>query len=154
MQKEGNVSAKDRRTALDLAIICGSMGRAQGRVRLIPRSRVPVDALTQDDITKCNAALFELMAHGKIVLIDERSEVQGRRNEPELKGISQSASRRQLESRSALVTWEEFRDPGLAASVVCGGEGGVGSSSSPFSRSILPPVSCSSSASRPGRESR
>eukprot|EP00959_Pyramimonas_sp_CCMP1952_P087550 1831827-Pyramimonas_sp.AAC.1 len=74
MQKEGNASARDRRTALDLAIISESLGRAQGRVRWIPHGRMPVDPLTKDDITKSNAALFDLMSHGRLCLIDEEEE--------------------------------------------------------------------------------
>eukprot|EP00959_Pyramimonas_sp_CCMP1952_P200935 4202483-Pyramimonas_sp.AAC.1 len=41
MLKEGN--AKDRRTALDLAIICEALERARGSVRWVPHGRVPVD---------------------------------------------------------------------------------------------------------------
>eukprot|EP00959_Pyramimonas_sp_CCMP1952_P398521 8350614-Pyramimonas_sp.AAC.1 len=63
MPKEGNASAKDRRTALDLAIICEALERAKGKVRWVPHGRMPVDTLTKDDITKSNAALSELMTH-------------------------------------------------------------------------------------------
>eukprot|EP00959_Pyramimonas_sp_CCMP1952_P246310 5148215-Pyramimonas_sp.AAC.1 len=71
MLKEGNASAKDRRTAIDLAIICEALEQASGRTRWIPHGRMPVDALTKDDVTKCNAALFDLMTSGRIVLVDE-----------------------------------------------------------------------------------
>eukprot|EP00959_Pyramimonas_sp_CCMP1952_P051350 1073036-Pyramimonas_sp.AAC.1 len=38
---------------------------------------MPVDPLTKDDITKSNAALSELMTHGRLILVDECSELGG-----------------------------------------------------------------------------
>eukprot|EP00959_Pyramimonas_sp_CCMP1952_P326053 6824927-Pyramimonas_sp.AAC.1 len=66
MLKEGNAGARDRRTAIDLAIISEALERAQGRVRWVPHGRMPVDALTKDDVSKCNAALFDLMVSGRL----------------------------------------------------------------------------------------
>eukprot|EP00959_Pyramimonas_sp_CCMP1952_P156050 3263877-Pyramimonas_sp.AAC.1 len=68
MQKEGNACARDRRTPIDLAIICESLERARGHVRWVPHGRMPVDALTKEDVTKCNAALLDLMSHGRLIL--------------------------------------------------------------------------------------
>ena len=68
MMKEGNAGARDRRTAIDLAIICEALEEARGRVRWIPHGRMPVDTLTKDDVTKGNAALHDLW----ILLLDER----------------------------------------------------------------------------------
>eukprot|EP00959_Pyramimonas_sp_CCMP1952_P150844 3156862-Pyramimonas_sp.AAC.1 len=52
MQKEGVACARDRRTAIDLALICESLERARGHVRWVPHGRMPVDALTKEDVTK------------------------------------------------------------------------------------------------------
>eukprot|EP00959_Pyramimonas_sp_CCMP1952_P348212 7293800-Pyramimonas_sp.AAC.1 len=71
MLKEGNAGAKDRRAAIDLAIICEALEEARGKVRWIPHGRMPVDSLTKDDITKGNAgnaALFDLMTRGRLIL--------------------------------------------------------------------------------------
>eukprot|EP00959_Pyramimonas_sp_CCMP1952_P462574 9483475-Pyramimonas_sp.AAC.1 len=107
MQKEGNASARDRQTALDLAIICESLERARGWIRWIPHGRMPVDAVTKDDFTKCNAALFDLMSSGRIVLVDEESEVDRRRAAPEFKDRSQSASRKML-AGPTWISWKEY----------------------------------------------
>eukprot|EP00959_Pyramimonas_sp_CCMP1952_P150816 3156337-Pyramimonas_sp.AAC.1 len=69
---------------------------------------MPVDSLTKDDITKSNAALFDLMAHGRLSLVDEGGELDRRRTCPELKDRSQSASRRELSQTKTFVTWREF----------------------------------------------
>eukprot|EP00959_Pyramimonas_sp_CCMP1952_P454309 9469693-Pyramimonas_sp.AAC.1 len=135
MQKEGNASAKDRRTALDLAIICEALERARGSVRWVPHERMPVDPLTKDDITKCNAALFDLMSHGRLILVDEGAELERRKAAPELKGRSQQASRREFES--VQMSWVEFMSPGL----VVGDSGGGGSSSIPTPSSSSSPAS-------------
>ena len=70
MHKEGNASTKERRTALDLARISEALEHAKGSVRWIPHGRMPVDPMIKDDITKCNAALFDLMNRGRLILID------------------------------------------------------------------------------------
>eukprot|EP00959_Pyramimonas_sp_CCMP1952_P376883 7893986-Pyramimonas_sp.AAC.1 len=75
MLKEGNASARDRRTALDLAGVCETLERARGHVRWVPRGRMPVDTLTKDDVSKSNAALANLLANGRLVLIDEGAEM-------------------------------------------------------------------------------
>eukprot|EP00959_Pyramimonas_sp_CCMP1952_P056560 1181143-Pyramimonas_sp.AAC.1 len=43
MLKEDNASARDRRTALDLAVICEALENARGYVRWIPHGRMPSD---------------------------------------------------------------------------------------------------------------
>eukprot|EP00959_Pyramimonas_sp_CCMP1952_P316643 6627643-Pyramimonas_sp.AAC.1 len=58
---------------------------------------MPVDTLTKDDIGKGNAALANLLANGRIVLIDECEEIARRRDAPGSKDRSQAASRRTLE---------------------------------------------------------
>eukprot|EP00959_Pyramimonas_sp_CCMP1952_P029918 627703-Pyramimonas_sp.AAC.1 len=97
--KEGNASARDRRTAIDMAIICAALEEAKGKIRWIPHGRMPVDALTKDDITKGNAALFDLMISGKLILVDESEEVERRRTTPGLKSRTQAASRKTLEGQ-------------------------------------------------------
>eukprot|EP00959_Pyramimonas_sp_CCMP1952_P402793 8440609-Pyramimonas_sp.AAC.1 len=92
MLKDGNASARDRRTAIDLAIICEALERAQGKVRWNPHGRMPVDQLTKDDVSKGNAALFDLMTSGRLVLVDEGAEVERRRAQPGLKSRTQAAS--------------------------------------------------------------
>eukprot|EP00959_Pyramimonas_sp_CCMP1952_P077686 1624078-Pyramimonas_sp.AAC.1 len=68
MLKEGNASARDRRTALDLAAVCQALEGARGHIRWVPHARMPVDSLTKDDISKGNAALGSLLATGRLVL--------------------------------------------------------------------------------------
>eukprot|EP00959_Pyramimonas_sp_CCMP1952_P151508 3170018-Pyramimonas_sp.AAC.1 len=63
---------------------------------------MPVDALTKEDVTKCNAALFDLMSHGRLILVDEDAEVARRRETPSLKSRSQTASRDELSRNNFL----------------------------------------------------
>eukprot|EP00959_Pyramimonas_sp_CCMP1952_P239433 5004083-Pyramimonas_sp.AAC.1 len=86
---------------------------------------MPVDPLTKDDITKSNAALFDLMVRGRLILVDESSELDRRRAAPELKDRSQLASRRQLAQSQSMLSWQEFRDQELSQ----GGGGGGGPTS-------------------------
>eukprot|EP00959_Pyramimonas_sp_CCMP1952_P090461 1893717-Pyramimonas_sp.AAC.1 len=82
MLKEGNASARDRRTALDLAVVCETLENARGHVRWVPHSRMPVDELTKDDITKGNAVLASPLIHGKLVVVDEAEEPDRRKKDP------------------------------------------------------------------------
>eukprot|EP00959_Pyramimonas_sp_CCMP1952_P187362 3917784-Pyramimonas_sp.AAC.1 len=66
---------------------------------------MPVGALTADDVSKCNAALFDLMVSGRLVLVDEPEELERRRDQPELKSRTQAASRKELD----MITWEDLR---------------------------------------------
>eukprot|EP00959_Pyramimonas_sp_CCMP1952_P142855 2990636-Pyramimonas_sp.AAC.1 len=81
---------------------------------------MPVDPLTKDDITKSSAALFDLMSHGRLCLIDEEEEVIRRRDQPELKDRSQAASRRALNQLS----WKEFLVQTALPEELGGGGGG------------------------------
>eukprot|EP00959_Pyramimonas_sp_CCMP1952_P134592 2816615-Pyramimonas_sp.AAC.1 len=74
-------------------MICEALEQASGKVRC---GRMPVDSLTKDDVTKCNAALFDLMTSGRLISVDEGSEVDRRREDPGLKNRSQAASRKML----------------------------------------------------------
>eukprot|EP00959_Pyramimonas_sp_CCMP1952_P096108 2009544-Pyramimonas_sp.AAC.1 len=85
MRKEGNASARDRRTALDLAVIREALEHARGHVHWIPHGRMPVDCMSKDDISKGNAALSNLHASGMIVLVDEDNEMALRRDKPDQK---------------------------------------------------------------------
>eukprot|EP00959_Pyramimonas_sp_CCMP1952_P396746 8312780-Pyramimonas_sp.AAC.1 len=105
--KDGHASAKDRRTALDLAIICEALEKARGKVRWIPHGRMPVDSLTKDDISKENAALFDLMMSGRLVLVDEGAEVKRRRGRPDLKGRARAASRKTFDD-PGMIFWNEY----------------------------------------------
>eukprot|EP00959_Pyramimonas_sp_CCMP1952_P240874 5034087-Pyramimonas_sp.AAC.1 len=68
---------------------------------------MPVDSLTKDDITKGNAALFDLMTNGRLILVDESDEVERRRHAPSLKSRTQAASRKVLDG-PVLTSWREF----------------------------------------------
>eukprot|EP00959_Pyramimonas_sp_CCMP1952_P426539 8934009-Pyramimonas_sp.AAC.1 len=58
---------------------------------------------------KCNAALFDLMISGRLVLIDEGSEVERRRADPGLKCRSQAASKKEFKSSCNMTSWREYR---------------------------------------------
>eukprot|EP00959_Pyramimonas_sp_CCMP1952_P474353 9503313-Pyramimonas_sp.AAC.1 len=70
---------------------------------------MPVDCPTKDDISKGNAALSSLLAIGKLVLIDEASEISRRKDQPGSKDRSQAASRRMSDQDSRLISWADFQ---------------------------------------------
>eukprot|EP00959_Pyramimonas_sp_CCMP1952_P328805 6884026-Pyramimonas_sp.AAC.1 len=92
---------------------------------------MPVDPLTKDDITKSNAALADLMTRGRLILVDESSELDRRRAAPELKDRSQLASRRQLARSQNMLSWQEFLDQELYQVGGGGGGGPISPLSSP-----------------------
>eukprot|EP00959_Pyramimonas_sp_CCMP1952_P072562 1516051-Pyramimonas_sp.AAC.1 len=98
---------------------------------------MPVDSLTKDDVAKCNAALFDLMTSGRLILIDEGSEVERRREQPGLKNRSQAASRKEL-NQAEMISWSEFFSSLPEDSV--GGGGGGGYSSLLLSSCPQPPA--------------
>eukprot|EP00959_Pyramimonas_sp_CCMP1952_P407051 8530831-Pyramimonas_sp.AAC.1 len=96
---------------------------------------MPVDSLTKDNISKGNAALFDLMTHGRLLLVDEQAEVDRKREHPELNSRTQTASRQLLAKDEVLISWQEYRQ-----TIQSSGGGGAVDSSRP------PPDSSSSSA--------
>eukprot|EP00959_Pyramimonas_sp_CCMP1952_P127221 2661240-Pyramimonas_sp.AAC.2 len=91
---------------------------------MVPHGRMPVDALTKDDASKCYAALSELMSSPRLTLVDEGGELERRKSQPELKNRSQAASRKELD-QEVFLTWAEFRHR-LVPGGPGGGGGGVG----------------------------
>ena len=94
LQREGQSSARDRRTAIEMAIIAEALGKAGGVVRWVPHPRMPVDSLTKDDIGKANVALHELIQSGHLILVDETEELVQRQRGQRSKSRTQAASRR------------------------------------------------------------
>eukprot|EP00959_Pyramimonas_sp_CCMP1952_P242637 5071554-Pyramimonas_sp.AAC.1 len=64
------------------------------------------------------------MSSGRIVLVDEESEVDRRRATPELKDRSQSASRKML-AGPTWISWKEYLNELAPPGLVGGGGGGV-----------------------------
>ena len=93
LQKMGSSSARDRRTAIELAIIAETLAKHQGRVRWIPHGRMAVDPLTKADIGSSNAALTDLIRSGCLSLRQEAEELAARREGLHSKSRSQKASR-------------------------------------------------------------
>eukprot|EP00959_Pyramimonas_sp_CCMP1952_P079974 1671910-Pyramimonas_sp.AAC.1 len=60
------------------------------------------------------------MTHGRLILVDECSELERRKSTPGLKDRSQAASRREL-GNDNMISWSEF----LALDPDSGGGGGV-----------------------------
>ena len=91
--KKGDPSSRqDRRTSIELAIICEAMSQAQGILRWVPHPKMIADGLTKDDLAKGNGALEELLRSGKLCLWDEAEELDRRKKFPHLKGRSKKAS--------------------------------------------------------------
>jgi len=100
LQKEGATSSRDRRTALELAVIVESLARNQSSIRWVPHSRMPVDALTKADVGKSNAALDELIKSGMMSLVDEKVEMEARQGGLRNLSRSHAASQQLLSAES------------------------------------------------------
>ena len=87
----------DRRAAIDLAVIRGTMDRIGSAIRWMPHPLLPVDCLTKSDMSKCNAAQLHLLKSGLLRLTAEEQTLQSRKEDPGAKNRSRAASRRQLE---------------------------------------------------------
>ena len=111
LQKEGSSSARDRRTAVELAIVAETLARHQGKVRWVPHGRMPVDPLTKADINASNAALTQLLRSGHMSLRAEGLELALRREGEASKSRSKKASREMLAnpSRSYLLSVRAFQ---------------------------------------------
>eukprot|EP00959_Pyramimonas_sp_CCMP1952_P013883 293548-Pyramimonas_sp.AAC.1 len=90
MPKEGNASARYRRTALDLAVICEALEHVRGSARWIPHGRVPVDMGRLRWSTKITTWHF------------------AETERPGQKDRSQSASKRIFNNDDRLVALQEF----------------------------------------------
>eukprot|EP00959_Pyramimonas_sp_CCMP1952_P406409 8517986-Pyramimonas_sp.AAC.1 len=77
------------------------------------------------------------MVRGRLILVDESSELDRRKASPELKDRSQLASRKQLARSQSMLSWQEFQDQVLFQ--VVGGGGGPTSSLLSPSRPDGPP---------------
>ena len=98
LQKGGSASARDRRTAIELAIIAGDLAHHRATVRWVPHGRMPVDSMTKADISSSNAALTELIQSGHLSLVDVAVEMAARQEGSASKSRTQAASRRTLEA--------------------------------------------------------
>ena len=99
--KGGSGSSRDRRTAIELAIVAEDMARSGAAVRWVPHSRMVVDVLTKADVSHTNAALSELVRSGHLQLVDEQREIVARGVGESSKSRSLAASKRALESATA-----------------------------------------------------
>lgn len=95
---------RDRRTAIELAVIRDSLQESGGVVRWIPHPRMPADIMNKVDVSKGNEALSHLLRTGYVRLTDEEKEMQSREEGTVEMGRSKAASRRVLEN-------EENHDP-------------------------------------------
>ena len=93
LARGGTSSARDRRTAIELAIVAETLSRHKSRVRWVPHGRMPVDPLTKADISSSNAALCDLIRSGHLCLVEEAVELAARREGVTSKSRSQKASR-------------------------------------------------------------
>ena len=101
LMKGGSASSRDRRTAIELAIVAEDMARCGAAVRWVPHSRMVVDVLTKADVAHTNAALSELVRSGLLQLVDEQREIMARGVGESSKSRSLAASKRALESSTA-----------------------------------------------------
>ena len=92
VQKGDPSSRQDRRTSIELSIICEAMARSKGVLRWTPHPKMIADGLTKDDLSKGNGALEELLKSGKLCLWDESEELARRKEFPHRKGRSKKAS--------------------------------------------------------------
>ena len=99
--RRGSGSTRDRRTAIELAIVAEDMARSGAAVRWVPHSRMVVDVLTKADVAHTNAALSELVRSGHLQLVDEQREIAARGAGESSKSRSRAASQRALDSSTA-----------------------------------------------------
>ena len=90
-------SKSDRRAAIDLAVIRGTMDRIGSAIRWIPHPFMPVDCLTKSDMAKTNAAQLHLLKSGMLRLTAESQSLQSRKEDPDARNRSRAASKRQLD---------------------------------------------------------
>lgn len=91
-------SQKDRRTAVELAVIRDSFNRTSGTVRWVPHTHMPADIMNKADVAKGNDALHHLLKHGTVQLIDEKGEMARRQAGLTETGRTKAASRRALQT--------------------------------------------------------
>jgi hypothetical protein len=89
-------SAKDWRSAVDVAFIRDSLRDTTSDIRWMPHVLMPVDGLTQVDAGKTNEALAHLMKTGRLRLISESTELASR---AKLKSAGRPMSRSMAASR-------------------------------------------------------
>ena len=101
--KKSPASRQDRRTSIELAIICEAVSQTGSTVRWTPHPRMIADTLTKDDIGRSNGALEELLRSGLLTLWEEDVELRRRQEEPSSKGRSKKASEAMRSSSSYLM---------------------------------------------------
>ena len=94
--KGGSTGSRDRRTAIELAIVAEDLARSGAQMRWVPHSRMVVDVLTKADVAHPNAALSELVRTGHLQLVDEQRELAARSAGESSKRRSRAASQRVL----------------------------------------------------------
>ena len=100
--QKGAGAPKDRRTAIELAIVSEALAQARASVRWIPHFKMFVDALTKPDLSKCTGALLHML------VVDEETELQLRASDAHRKDRSRAASERSLEAEhqnDCLFSW-------------------------------------------------
>ena len=88
---------QDRRIGIEMSIIRESMHKVGSKIRWIPHPRMPADMMTHSDVTKCNAALTNLIKTGRMRLLDENEEMNARKDKPK-PGRSKKASQKHFET--------------------------------------------------------
>ena len=101
LSKGGSAPARDRRTAIELAIIAETLSHHKAKVKWVPHGLMAVNPLTKADIGSANAALYDLLRSGMLCLVDESLEITARREGTSSKSRSQKASRDMLSSNLA-----------------------------------------------------
>ena len=92
-------SQKDRRSAIELAVIRDSFNRKGGTVRWIPHPLMPADIMNKVDLAKGNDALDHLLRTGLIKLVAENEEMVERGKRQRTVGRTKAASKRELHDR-------------------------------------------------------
>jgi len=105
VSNENSSSKKDRRTAIELAIILENLRRSKSSVRWSPHPRMVADVLTKDNIAKSNGALEELLRTSRLALWDESEELQLRQSDPSKKLRSRKAAERMRASSQQLLSF-------------------------------------------------
>ena len=92
LKKQNPTSRQDRRTSVELAIVCETLKRNQSVLRWTPHPKMIADTLTKDDITRSNGTLEELIRSSRWGLWDEQVELDKRKANSLFRGRSKKAS--------------------------------------------------------------
>ena len=101
IMKEHPSGKQDRKSAMELAIIVKDLKDTGSMVRWVPHQKMLVDTMTKEDPSRTNGALEHFLKTGRISFVDERLELEQRRNDLTFKRGSRGAAelRRQYEEQ-------------------------------------------------------